>query len=101
MRMERSLSPVKGGRISTPDIIKTVNAELDTMITMDDFQKCALRSPARRRDTAPHAPQRAGAPLTSAGMWPQVDAVEGPARAVAAVPVAHAAAEPGAAHYRV
>ena len=47
MRMERSLSPVKGGRISTPDIIKTVNAELDTMITMDDFQKCALRSPAR------------------------------------------------------
>ena len=68
MRMERSLSPVKGGRISTPDIIKTVNAELDTMITMDDFQKCALRSPVRRRDTAPHAPQRAGAPLTSAGM---------------------------------
>ena len=99
MRMERSLSPVKGGRISTPDIIKTVNAELDTMITMDDFQKCALRSPARRRAPAPHAPQRAAAHF--GGHVAQVDAVEGPARAVAAVPVAHAAAEPGAAHYCV
>jgi len=39
MRMERSLSPMKGGRLSTPDIMKTVNAELDTMISIDDFQR--------------------------------------------------------------
>ena len=38
LRMERSLSPMKGGRISTPDIMKTVNAELDTLITLEDFQ---------------------------------------------------------------
>lgn len=38
LRMERSLSPIKGGRISTPDIMKTVNQELDTLITLEDFQ---------------------------------------------------------------
>ena len=38
LRMERSLSPVKGGRISTPDIMKTVNKELDSLITLEDFQ---------------------------------------------------------------
>ena len=39
IRMERSLSPMKGGRISTPDIMRTVNSELDTMISMDDFKQ--------------------------------------------------------------
>jgi hypothetical protein len=38
LRMERSMSPVKGGRLSTPDIMHTVNKELDTLLSMDDFK---------------------------------------------------------------